>query len=759
MSKSLRIRVKGIVQGVGFRPFIYRIARDYALKGWVKNDTAGVEVVVSGDNGAVDAFLLSLREDHPPQAVIEELTFEEIEGVDGDDFRICPSGLDGKREVLVSPDLATCADCVRELFDPEDRRYRYPFINCTNCGPRFTIIKETPYDRSSTSMSVFKMCADCEREYNDPLDRRYHAQANACPVCGPCLWMVDADGIMVSGDPIINAARFIREGSIIAIKGLGGFHLACDATSDEAVFSLRQRKRRYEKPFAVMVRDVEMARYFCELGEEEERLLLSPSAQIVLLEEKGLTEISRQVVGKLKQQGLFLPYTPVHHLLMHELDIPLVMTSGNVSSEPIVKGNDEALAKLSGIADFFLLHDRDIVVRYDDSVTLFFAGGAYPVRRSRGYAPYPLRVNRQGGKEVLAVGADLKNTFCLLREGQAFVSQHIGDMESAEEVEHFREALDSMIRLFSLKPEIVAHDLHPEYVTTRLASEMGMPKVPVQHHHAHVVSCAVDNGITGKVLGIAFDGTGYGEDGTVWGGEFLLADELGYERLAGLYPYPMPGGDACIYRIYRMLFGVLFETLGDCRAAADRLSSFARVPAQEIEAMIFQVEGRHNTPLTSGAGRLFDAVAVLTGLRDRASHDAQAAMELEAIALDGEQGYDFDIRSSGGMLVVDTRPIFAAILEDIEKGCRAPLIAGRFHETMSRIIATMTIRLASITGVRRVVFSGGVFQNMKLARMVVEKLHSQNLELFFHRRVPCNDGGISLGQAVIAASRVSCSGE
>ncbi len=753
MSRALKVKIKGIVQGVGFRPFVYRLACENSLNGWVTNDTTGVEILVSGDENSLSQFLDALRKRHPPQAVIEEIKIDEEPPYEGKGFKIIPSRRDGKREVLISPDLATCPDCLQELFDPEDRRYRYPFINCTNCGPRFTIIKETPYDRPFTSMSAFKMCPDCEREYNDPHDRRYHAQPNACPVCGPRLFLVDNRGSDIPGDPIDKAVEILKNGKILALKGLGGFHLACDATSDTAVTTLRSRKKRYEKPFAIMIRDLDTVRQYCKTSEAEERLLSSPAAPIVLLEEREDSPISDAVAGILNVQGVFLPYTPLHHLLMEEIDFPLVMTSGNVSSEPIVTKDSEALEKLRNIADYFLVHNREIVTRYDDSVVRFFAGGVYPVRRARGYAPYPLTVKYDGNTQVVAFGADLKNTFCVLKKGQGFVSQHIGDMDSASEVEHFREAMSAILRLFSLNPTVAAHDLHPDYVTTRLATELDMPKIAVQHHHAHVVSCSADNEISGEVLGVAFDGTGYGDDGNIWGGEFLIADENDYKRVASLYPYPMPGGDACIYRLYRMLFGILSEALEDAISAADRLVSYAKVDEDELKAMVFQVESGFNAPLTSGAGRLFDAVAVLTGLRDRCVHDGQAAMELEAISSDAKGEYPFELTEKDGIIVADTRHIFSEIMNDIAKCVDASDIAGKFHNTICEIIIEVVKEISSIFGKHRVVLSGGVFQNVKLTGLVLEKLKKIGFDVFVHRRVPCNDGGISLGQAIIAAHK------
>ena len=753
--RYLKIEASGIVQGVGFRPFVYRIANEHAIKGSVSNTPNGVRILASGEGDQLYMFLRALKDEAPPQAVIEEVRVETAAPFAAASFEIAPSRGGEDRSVLVSPDLATCADCVAELFDPGDRRYRYPFINCTNCGPRFTIIRDTPYDRPSTSMSGFTMCADCEREYNDPLNRRFHAQPNACPVCGPRLWLADSKGREVEGDAIRLAAGLLGEGKIIAIKGLGGFQLACDATSDEAVSLLRLRKNRYGKPLAVMVGSRGEAGKYCMLTEGEEKLLSSPKSPIVLLAEREDSPISREVATGLRHQGIFLPYTPLHHLLLKEVGFPLVMTSGNSSSEPIAKDNEEALERLGGIADYFILHDRDVLVRYDDSVARVLDGGEYPVRRARGYAPYPIRVKHVGGPQVLALGAELKNTFCLLRGEHAFLSQHIGDMESRAELEHFEEALEAVKRLFSLEPEVVAHDLHPDYMTTHMAMDMPLPRAGVQHHHAHVASCMADNREEGKVIGVAWDGTGYGEDGTVWGGEFLLSDEIGFERLAHLYQYPMPGADACIYRIYRMAMGVLSALYDDEEEALLCLKELVEIEKKEGASLVLQLKNRVNAPLTSSAGRMFDVAAALAGLRSEAQYEGQAACELEAVAVQTGHFYSFMLDKSREPWVIDTRPLFREVLEDIQIGVDAGMIAGKFHETMARSVVETCKELSSETGIERVALSGGVFQNELLTLRVLDGLRAAGLAPLVHRRIPTNDGGISLGQAIIAASRMS----
>ncbi len=752
--RHLLIEIRGIVQGVGFRPFVYRIANEYGIQGRVSNNPLGVDIVARGDGDRLYLFLKALKDEAPPAAVVEKVSVTTTEPFEADSFQIAASTYGGDGQVLISPDLATCDDCVAELFDPADRRYRYPFINCTNCGPRFTIIARTPYDRAFTSMAKFRMCQDCESEYDDPSDRRFHAQPNACPLCGPRAWLVDAEGRAVEGDAIGVAAGLLTEGKIVALKGLGGFHLACDATSHEAVARLRERKSRYGKPLAVMVRDIREAARYCQVDAEEGELLCSVRRPIVLLRERDSSPLSPEVAAGLSHQGLFTPYTPLHHLLLAEVGLPLVMTSGNVSSEPIVTDNDDALARLSGIADFFILHDRDILVRYDDSVSRVFLGAEYPVRRARGYAPYPVSVAHPAGVQVLAVGADLKNTFCLLRGTEAFLGQHIGDMETAGELEHFEEALAAVKRLFSLEPEVVAHDLHPEYMTTQLAGEMGLPLIGVQHHHAHIASCMADNRIEGEVLGVAWDGTGYGEDGTVWGGEFLLCDTTGYRRLAHLYRYPMPGADACIFRLNRMVMGVMSELFGDVDEAMERLRSRFEIDETEAESLVFQLKNKLNAPLTSSAGRMFDVAAALCGLRSEAVYDGQAACELEAAAEQADDYYGFTLDRSSEPWVVDTRQVFREMMVDTDSGRSAGVVAGKFHATMALSIIDTTAALSRETGVERVALSGGVFQNELLTDWVVKGLKAAGLTTYIHRRVPCNDGGISLGQAVIAANRV-----
>ncbi len=672
-----------------------------------------------------------------------------------------------------------------------------------------------------TTMAKFAMCPDCRREYDDPADRRYHAQPNACPACGPRLWLEDGRGERIPGDPVAAAARALRAGKIVAVKGLGGFQLACDATSDEAVSRLRERKRRYAKPLAVMVGSLEEAERYCEVDEEGKKLLSSPRAPIVLLPEREGSALSREVAPGLRDQGLFLPYTPLHHLLLAEAGIPLVMTSGNVSEEPIARENDEARRRLAGIADYFLLHDRDILVRYDDSVTSVLMGREYPLRRARGYAPYPVTLREESPVEVLAVGAELKNTFCFLRGRYAFLSQHIGDLDNAETLHHFREAMEAMRRLFSLQPQLVAHDLHPDYLSTQLAAEFELPRVAVQHHHAHIVSCLADNGEEGRVIGVSWDGTGYGTDGSVWGGEFLLCDEVEYERAGHLRTFPMPGGEACVRELDRMAFGLLWEVFGGDERLVLELYSMclmrengseegekrksaegslaggrgrrrfvapitvevltekegfgfrgpsgtedggrglgfgAEGTASRGSALAALVKSGLNTPRTSSAGRLFDAVAAILGLRTRAHYEGQAACELEALASSAPhllrvRAYPVDIEAGKRPMVWDTRPLVLAVLEDLEDGRDPSEVAARFHAALARGMVEICRLIREDSGVDRVALSGGVFQNRLLTPLVVELLEREEFRCLLHHRVPCNDGGISLGQAVVASRR------
>lgn len=754
LGRLARISVRGVVQGVGFRPFIYRLAQQYDLKGWVRNTSGNVEVEVEGDEARLSRFLEDLKTEAPPMSRIEniEVSFAAPKGYS--DFRIGESLSREGHYQLVSPDIATCPDCKEEIFSTADRRFRYAFTNCTNCGPRFTIIEDIPYDRPKTTMRKFKMCPLCQREYDDPLDRRFHAQPNACPVCGPSLELVDSEGRTVDCEDVIKtASRLLKEGKILAVKGLGGFQLACDATGDDGVNSLRTRKRRPSKPLAVMMGNMQDIERHCLVSEEERELLESPQAPIVLLSWKEGSDISKTIAPNLKYLGVMLPYTPLHHLLVQEAGLPLVMTSGNLSEEPIAKDNDEALRRLKGIADYFLLHNRDIYARYDDSVYMVEEGKARALRRARGYAPYPIFLPFKS-RQVLACGAEDKNTFCLTRDEHAFLSQHIGDMENEETLEHFENTIGLYRKLFRVEPEIIAYDMHPEYLATKYAVEMGsganLKMVPVQHHHAHIVSCMVENNVREPVIGVAFDGTGYGSDGTIWGGEFLVADWKGFKRVGHLEYVPLPGGAAAIKKPYRMALSYLYTLLGE-NFDLEGLSLGGINPA-EVEIIKQQLKRKINSPLTSSAGRLFDAVSALVGVRGEIDYEAQAAIELEMLAADAmdAKAYPFVIKSEEGTGVVRLGELWSALVRDVKDKVPTPIISLKFHNAVAEITAEMCKLVSKDIGIKRVALSGGVFQNRLLLSLTMAALQKEGFDVLTHCLVPPNDGGVSLGQAVIA---------
>ena len=752
-----RVSVRGVVQGVGFRPFVYRFAHHHNLKGWVRNTSGSVEIEVEGDDESLEDFLTNLKAKAPPMARIEgvKASFSTPHGYT--DFRILGSLSQEGKYQLVSPDIATCEDCKREIFCPDDRRFHYPFTNCTNCGPRFTIIEDIPYDRPQTTMRQFKMCPECQREYDDPLDRRFHAQPNACPRCGPGLELVNSNGKTVENDDAIKAAgKLLKEGKVLALKGLGGFQLACDATNEKAVNLLRSRKRRPAKPLAVMVATLAEAEKHCMVSPEERRLLQSSECPIVLLKWKqGSSNISSAVAPGLKYLGVMLPYTPLHHLLLREVGLPLVMTSGNLSEEPIARDNDEALVRLMGIADYFLWHNRDIFSRYDDSVYMV-EGKPQAIRQARGYAPYPIFLPFPS-KQVLACGAELKNTFCLTKDEHAFLSQHIGDMENEETLEHFENTIELYKDLFRLEPEIIAYDMHPEYLSTKYAlqagAELGLSLVPVQHHHAHIVSCMVENNVEGPVIGVAFDGTGYGDDGTIWGGEFLVADWRGYRRAGHLEYVPLPGGEVAIKKPYRMALSYLYTLLGedfDLKGLP-----FSKLNPNELDIIMQQLKRGINCPLTSSAGRLFDAVSAVAGVREEIDYDAQAAIELEMLAPDQVRGlkpncYPFSIVEHLGVRVVKLGELFSAVVQNVKNQVPVPIISLRFHNTAAQIIVEMCKMITKETGITQVALSGGVLQNRLLLSLTTAALQQENFSVLTHHLVPCNDGGIALGQAVIA---------
>ncbi|HPL28650.1 MAG TPA: carbamoyltransferase HypF [Anaerolineae bacterium] len=756
------LRARGVVQGVGFRPFVYSLATQLALAGCVRNTSSGVEIALEGPAEALAEFRRRLTAEPPALAQVEEVVVEEAEPASYAGFAIHESKPESGVYQLVSPDTATCEDCRRELFDPHDRRYRYPFTNCTNCGPRYTIINDIPYDRPLTTMAAFPMCARCRAEYEDPRNRRFHAQPNACPECGPHVWLATPAGeSLAEREAAIKAVRqALAAGQVVALKGLGGFHLACDATSEAAVARLRRRKVRPHKPLAVMVASLETAARLGEVGPSEAALLTAPQRPIVLLSARKDSPVAPNVAPGTGTIGVMLPYTPLHHLILEPaagFPLALVMTSGNLSEEPIAMENDEALQRLGHIAGLFLLHNRGISARYDDSVWAVVDGVGRPVRRARGYAPFPVKLPFRG-PQVLACGPELKNTFCYTRDEYAFLSPHIGNLENLETLDHYARSLDHYRRLFRLQPQVVACDMHPEYLATKLArerwgSDPGMTLVWVQHHHAHIAACLVEHGERGPAIGVALDGTGYGTDGHIWGGEFLVADLAGFRRAGRLAEFPLPGGEAAIHRPYRTALGLVLAAGMDPAA----WPSLAALPAEETAVVSRQVAGGLNAPITSSAGRLFDAIAALIGVRGDTSYEAQAAIELEAMAAEaGAAGrpYPFDLRSVAGAWVLDWRPLLRALLADVRAGAVPECMAARFHAGVAAAIVETVGRIAASTGLRTVALSGGCFQNRVLLAQTAQALRGDGYRVLAHHLVPANDGGVALGQAAVAAARM-----
>jgi hydrogenase maturation protein HypF len=732
------LRVRGTVQGVGFRPFVYRTAVGLGLRGSVWNDADGVVIDVEGPAEALDELQRCIATEPPPRASIEALEAGTGPLVGHGPFAIRESRDEAPTSARVSPDLATCEACLRELAEPRDRRFSYPFINCTDCGPRYSIVEDVPYDRPRTTMARFAMCAPCQAEYEDPLSRRFHAQPNACPACGPRIWIEGSNVTDVVGDAVAALGR----GAIVAVKGLGGFHLACDARDPPAVRRLRERKRRSHKPFAVMFPDLVAVEAETFLGDAEREALLGSRRPIVLVHSRGACRLAPEVAPGLKELGVFLPYTPLHHLLMGRFGAPLVMTSGNLSEEPIAADNEEARRKLGAIADLFLLHDREIHMRADDSVVRVLLGAERVQRRARGHVPEAIDLGFEG-PDLLAVGADLKSTLCLTTGGAAILSQHIGDLDSYESQQFFGEVRANLERLFQVRPRLVAHDLHPGYHSTAIARRTGLPAVGVQHHHAHIASCLVDNGRRGPVIGVAWDGTGYGPDGTVWGGELLVADLEGFERAGFIRPVPLPGGDAAVREPWRMAVSHLMASGLD----TGRIANPARTT---IEAMVR--DGALSVP-TSSAGRLFDAVASLAGVRHVTTYEGQAAVELEAVSEEGDlDPYPLPVIAEG-LLEIDPRPLVRAIVEDLDRGAGAAVVGGRLHVTLANAIAEACARIRDHAGLEVVALSGGCFQSRLLTLLTVDRLLRLGFEVLLHRRVPPNDGGVALGQAAVAAWR------
>jgi hydrogenase maturation protein HypF len=740
----VEVRVEGVVQGVGFRPYVHGLAHRLGLAGRVGNDTAGVFMEVEGAEQAVSDFLAALPSQAPPLAVIEQVRTSQLTPTGESGFHIVSSNATGRRDTLISADTATCADCLRELADPTDRRFGHPFINCTNCGPRFTIVRDVPYDRPFTTMAPFAMCSACASEYHDPTDRRFHAQPVCCPACGPRLRLLDAGGAELPGEPLAAAAALLTGGAVLAVKGLGGFHVAALASDAAATALLRARKHREDKPFAVMVADLATAHKMCVIDPVGEQVLSGRRRPVVLLPRRPDAPVAPAVSPGNRSLGLMLPYTPLHHLLLREVAGPIVLTSGNVSDEPIAYQDDDARQRLTGISDAYLTHDRAIHMRTDDSVVRVFRGAELPVRRSRGYAPEPLTLAQPVPRPILGCGAELKNTFCLARGRHAFLSHHIGDLENYETLRSFTEGVTHFRRLFDVTPEVVAYDLHPEYLSTKYALELAdVGLVGVQHHHAHIASCLADNNAVGPVLGVAFDGTGYGSDGTLWGGEFLLADLTGFQRMAHLVPVPLPGGAAAIRQPWRMAAAYL----GD-----DAPHELIQRNVQHWDAVRAMVSRQVNAPLTSSAGRLFDAVAAVLGIRDAINYEGQAAIELEQRADLTEHGTYPAAVTEGPALQLHGVDLVRAAANDLRAGVAPEVIATRFHHGVADAIVRVCLMLRDSTGLGVAALSGGVFQNVLLLERTVAGLERSGFRVLTHSRVPPNDAGISLGQVAVAAA-------
>mgnify|MGYP001197158294 CR=1 FL=1 len=749
--RRLSATIFGAVQGVGFRPFVYRLATGMGLTGWVNNSNLGVLVEVEGEQPHLEEFLLRLEREKPPRSFIQGLQYSYLDPVNYESFEIRPSDHSGVKSALVLPDIAVCPDCLKEIFDPADRRYLYPFTNCTNCGPRHSIIRALPYDRSNTTMNSFVMCEECRNEYENPLDRRFHAQPNACPVCGPHLELWDPKGNKLAerNDALPAAAADIVEGKILAVKGIGGYHLMVDARNDAAVERLRQLKRREEKPLAVMYPSLDSARQDCRISEMECRLLLCPESPIVLVEKlSGQNTISNLAAPNNPYLGLMLPYAPLHHLLLRELGFPVVATSGNISDEPICIDNNEALDRLQGIADFFLVHNRPIVRPIDDSVVRFMAGRQQVIRRARGFAPLPIRLKAKI-PPILAVGGHLKNSLAIAVGSNVFISQHIGDLETEPAYDSFKRTARDMQNLYEIKPEIIACDLHPDYISSRFAHAIDRPVFSIQHHYAHILSAMAENELAPPALGVAWDGTGYGPDKTIWGGEFLKITDSGFERTAHFRYFPLPGGETAVKEPRRSAIGILYEIFGRDLLSMRHLAPVASFSPHELETLLLMLDKSLNTQYTSSAGRLFDAVASLTGIRQQTRFEGQAAMELEFALSDikTDEAYTCVIDNTDIGFSINWETMVKEIIEDLNSHTASGIISAKFHNAMAEVIVDISNR----SGQEKIVLSGGCFQNKYLTERTIKRLKENGFQPYWQQRVPPNDGGLSLGQIMAAA--------
>ncbi len=773
-TRRMKLTVRGAVQGVGFRPFVYRLATELGLYGWVKNDTQGVFIEVEGGGEQLRQFLLRLTGERPERSFVQSLEHSIVDPIGFDGFTIRESNHSGAKTALILPDTATCPECLREIFDPANRRYLYPFTNCTHCGPRYSIIESLPYDRPNTTMKVFTMCGECHREYENPDDRRFHAQPNACPGCGPRLALWESDGGVLADNhmSLLIGAEIIRRGGVLAVKGIGGFHLMVDARNEQAVRLLRKRKQREEKPFALMYPDLDSVKTDCTVTELEQRLLESPESPIVLLERRASSgsSITDSVAPWNPYLGVLLPYTPLHHILMRELGFPVVATSGNLCDEPICIDEQEARVRLHNIADAFLVHDRPIVRHVDDSIVRVMAGREMVLRRARGFAPLPIHLGQSTDEPVLAVGAHLKNSVALAVNDNAFISQHIGDLETAEAFDAFQKSSADLQRLYDVHPAIIVTDLHPDYLSTKYAAGVGIPMMQFQHHYLHVASCMAENELEGRVLGISWDGTGYGPDGTIWGGEFLLTDDSLFTRTATIKPFRLPGGEKAVKEPRRAAIGVLKEAFGDSAFAKNGLYPVGSFSPGELHVLQQMLSGNVNSPLTTSVGRLFDAVASIVGLRQRTNFEGQSAMELEFSIGENRSDDTYCYRivapdtsrelfsSHCPTMVVDWTDIVRGVVDDVDANTPVSFISLKFHNTLCEIV----VDIAEKVGEHRVVLTGGCFQNKYLTERTIKRLRQEGFSPYWHQRVPPNDGGIALGQVNAfmrsAGAQQPCSG-
>jgi hydrogenase maturation protein HypF len=749
--QRLIVTVRGAVQGVGFRPFVHKLASELGLAGWVRNSSLGVFIEVEAGREKLDTFLRRLNDEKPPLSYFQSIESAFLDATGARDFKILASDESGEKIAVILPDAAVCPDCLREINDPLDRRFRYPFTNCTNCGPRYSIIEAVPYDRRHTSMKKFRMCDACWTEYNDPRDRRFHAQPNACRACGPQLGFLHRDGHDLSelDDPLLAAAQSIRDGEVVAVKGLGGFHLMVDARDGEAVAKLRRRKHRESKPLAVMFPNLQELENACRVDDQARQMLTSPASPIVLLERRtGNDLLCAGIAPGNPYIGAMLPYTPLHHLLLSELGFPVVATSGNLSDEPICIDEHEAVIRLKGIADHFLIHDRPIVRHVDDSIVRIVMGRPVVLRRARGFAPLPIKLAAKI-PDGIAVGGQMKNSVAVSNGDQIFVSQHIGDLETGPAFGAFKHVISDLEHLLEIKPSSVAHDLHPDYISTSWARNAALKRVPVQHHHAHILSCMAENEISPPVLGIAWDGTGYGTDGTIWGGEFLCLNEEYFERFAHFGTFPLPGGEAAIREPRRSAIGLLYSIFGDETFELTDVDPVNAFTATELAVIRGMLASGLNSPLTSSAGRLFDAVASVIGSRQKTGYEGQAAMELEFVADPAvADRYPFTVDRTNSTGVVNVGDMIRCIIREHRDHVPSSTIAARFHNTLVEII----VQIAKFASEEKVALSGGCFQNKFLTELAITRLRSEGFKVYWHQRIPPNDGGIALGQMAALAA-------